>query len=165
VTDPSAVTLEEVRDRFLQAETRLGDAASAIQAIEAAATQIGSTRESLMTAGTEVRALAGQFSDVASSLTTNADELRRGVDAIRLGDPAAVRRQIEELDAAFTAMHSVMADRFSHIEATQTSLAAAFDATGNRQDASAKSMRTEARIIGAVTALLVALSIVLLLIR
>lgn len=165
MTDNSSVSLEEVRDRFLQAETRLGDAANAIQAIETAATQIGSSRESLMTAGTEIRALAGQFSDVASSLTTNADELRRGVDAIRLGDPAAVRRQIEELDAAFTAMQSVMVDRFTHIEAAQTSLAARFDATDSRQDAFAKSMRTEARIIGAVTVLLVALAVVLLLVK
>lgn len=165
MNDQSAVSLEEVRARFLEAEARLGDAAKAIQAIEDAAVRVGAARESLTTAGDEVRGLAAQFADVAASLTENAAELGRGVDAIRLGDPAAVRREIEELDAAFTSMQSVMAERFSGIETAQGGLAAALGATHERQQASARSARVEARIIGIVTVLAVAVVVVLLLVR
>lgn len=165
MTEQTTVSLEEVRERFLEAETRLGEAAKAIQAIDDAATRVGAARESLSAAGDEIRALAGQFADVASSLSENAEELRRGVDAIRLGDPAAVRRQIEELDAAFTALQSVMADRFGALEASQSALGVGIESTAAAHEAGTKSARLEARIIGAVTILLVVGTIVLLLIR
>ena len=116
MTESSTISLEEVRSRFLEAEARLGDAAAAIRSIEDAGNRVGAARESLTAAGEEIHGLAGRFGDVASSLTENAEELRRGVDAIRLGDPAAVRRQIEELDATFTAMQSVTSDRFRDVQ-------------------------------------------------
>ena len=150
MTEPSSVSLEEVRERFLEAEARLGDAAKAIQAIEDAATRVGAARESLTSAGEEIRGLAGQFTEVAASLGANAEELRRGVDAIRLGDPAAVRREIEELDAAFTAFQSVVGERFDASERAQTD-------RDIRSEAASRSVRLEVRIFGALTtALLVA---------
>ena len=88
MTEPSSVSLDEVRERFLEAEARLGDAAKAIQAIEDAATRVEAARESLTSAGEEIRGLAGQFSEVAASLGANAEELRRGVDA----SPSGTRR-------------------------------------------------------------------------
>lgn len=161
MTEPTSVSLDEVRQRFSEAEARLGDAAKAVQAIEDAASRVGAARESFTTAGTEIRGLAGQFGDVASSLTENAEELRRGVDAIRLGDPAAVRREIEELDAAFTAMQSVMADRFGGIEVSQKAIAERLDAAANAQ----QSTRTEVRMLGALSVLLIAAVLILVLVR
>lgn len=161
MTEPTAVSLEEVRTRFLEAEARLGDAANAIRSIEDAASQVGAARGSLTAAGEQIRGLAGQFGDVASALSDNAEELRRGVDAIRLGDPAAVRRQIEELDAAFTALQSVMADRFAGIEASGQSLAAQIEVT---QEAH-RSTRLEIRIVGGLMLLVAAAVLVLLLVR
>lgn len=154
MTEPSTVSLDEVRERFLEAEVRLGDAATAIRAIEDAAIRVGAARESLTSAGDEIRGLAGQFGNVASSLTENAEELRRGVDAIRLGDPAEVRRQIGELDASFSAMQSVLSERFGSLEAGQAAAAE-----------SARAARTETRIIGALTAILLIVTIVILLVR
>lgn len=165
MTEPSTVSLDEIRQRFVEAEARLGDAAKAIRVIDDAAMRVGAARESLTSAGDEIRGLAGKFGDVAAALTENAEELRRGVDAIRLGDPAAVRRQIEELDASFTAMQSVMAQRFGGIEDAQTALAATLETVGSRQEASAKAVRMEARVISMVTVLLIALAVVLLLVR
>lgn len=161
MTEPTAVSLDEVRTRFMEAEARLGDAANAIRSIEDAASQIGAARGSLTAAGEQIRGLAGQFGDVASSLSENAEELRRGVDAIRLGDPAAVRRQIEELDAAFTAMQSVMADRFKGIETVNATLADGLTLTQQAQ----RSARFESRLIGGITVLLVAAVLVLLFVR
>lgn len=161
MTEPTSVSLDEVRQRFSEAEARLGEAANAIHAIEDAASRVGSARESLTSAGNEIRGLASQFGDVASSLTENAEELRRGVDAIRLGDPAAVRRQIEELDASFTAMQSVMADRFGGIEASQKAIAERLDAAASAQ----QSTRRESRILGALSILLIAIVVAMALVR
>lgn len=165
MTDQPTVSLGEVRERFLEAEARLGEASKAIQAIEDAATRVGAARESLSAAGNEIRGLAGQFADVASSLTQNAEELRRGVDAIRLGDPAEVRRQIEELDAAFTALQSVITERLAALDASQGALSATVESTDAADRARTQSARTESRIFGVVTILLVGGAIVLLLIR
>lgn len=87
------------------------EAVKAVAAIEAAASPLGSTRESLSTAGDQIAGLATRFGEVADSLGENATNLREGVGAIRPGDPAAIRRQIEELDAAFTAMQAVSGER------------------------------------------------------
>ena len=161
MTEPSSVSLEEVRERFLEAEARLGDAAKAIQAIEEAATRVGAARESLTSAGDEIRGLAGQFAEVASALSENADHLRRGVDAIRMGDPAAVRRQIEELDAAFTAMQSTVVERFGNIETSQATAGSTLETISARS----RSAIREARIIGAATMLLIVAVVVVTLLR
>lgn len=161
MTDPTGVSLDEVRTRFLEAQARLGDAANAIRSIEDAAAQVGAARGSLTAAGEQIRGLAGQFGDVASALSENADELRRGVDAIRLGDPAAVRRQIEELDAAFTAMQSVMAERFTGIEASNKSFADRLESVRRAQ----ASARLESRLMGGLTLAVSVAVLVLLLLR
>ena len=158
MTEPSSVSLDEVRERFLEAEARLGDAAKAIQAIEDAATRVGAARESLTSAGEEIRGLAGQFSEVAASLGANAEELRRGVDAIRLGDPAAVRREIEELDAAFTAFQSVVGERFDANESAQTE-------RSTRSETLSRSLRLELRVFGALTVALLLATLLLVFLR
>lgn len=165
MTETSVVSLDEVRERFLEAEGKLGDAAKAIQQIEAASTRMAAARDGLAAAGTEIRGLASQFAGVATSLSQNADELRRGVDAIRLGDPAAVRSQIEELDASLTVLQSVMAERFTGIETAQGSLKAEIERANARTDTSVKAMRTETRLIGIATVLMAVVIIVLLLVR
>jgi ABC-type transporter Mla subunit MlaD len=117
MTEPGALSLDEVRARFLEAETRLTETTAAIKSIEGAAERLAGAREGVTEASQQLAVLAGSLGEVTSALTTNAQHLREGVDAIRLGDPAAIRRQIEELDSAFTAMQSVMGDRFGAIEA------------------------------------------------
>lgn len=154
----SSVTLEEVRERFLAAEARLGDTSNAIAAIEHAAERLGESRESLAIAGTAVSGLAGRFGEVADALTTNAENLRQGVDAIRMGDPAAIRRQIEELDAAFTAMQSVMGERLGKLEAALVASAAAAAA---RETIALR----ERRLIAAMLGVLVVVAIVVGLVR
>lgn len=116
MTEPTALTLDDVRARFLEAEARLGDAAAAIKSIETATERLASAREGLADAGQQLAGLAGSLGEVAAALTDNAQHLREGVDAIRLGDPAAIRRQIEELDSAFTALQAVLGDRLTAIE-------------------------------------------------
>jgi chromosome segregation ATPase len=132
----SVVSLEEVRARFLEAEARLEEASEAVATIEAAAASLGSTRESLSTAGDQVAGLATRFGDVADSLGENATHLREGVDAIRLGDPAAIRRQIEELDEAFTAMQAVTGERMTAVETSITKLGEQLTAVELRRQAS-----------------------------
>lgn len=119
---PSPVSLEEVRARFLAAETNLSDAAAAVGAIQEAAARVGSARDGLAAASEQLGELAGSLQEVASSLNDNAVSLREGVDAIRAGDPAEIKRKIEELDAAFTAMQSVVGERLTKLERLATAL-------------------------------------------
>ena len=119
MTDQAPLTLDDIRVRFLEAQSQLTDAASAVETIRHAAERLGSAREGLSVAGTEIAALAERFGSVADAMAENADRLREGVDAIRLGDPAAIRQQIQELDAAFTAMQEVMGTRFGALEAAE----------------------------------------------
>jgi hypothetical protein len=116
MTEPAALSLDDVRARFVDAETSLTEMAASIRSIEGAAERLVGAREGVAEASQHLAALAGSLGEVTSSLATNAQHLREGVDAIRLGDPAAVRRQIEELDSAFTAMQAVMGERFGAIE-------------------------------------------------
>ena len=117
------ITLEDVRNRFLEAETRLTDTVAAVAAIQEAAGNLGAARDGLGIAGQRLGGLAGSMTEVATGLAENAAHLREGVDAIRAGDPAEIRRQIEELDAAFTAMQSVVGERMSKLEEGQAALA------------------------------------------
>lgn len=116
MTEQSPLTLDDVRLRFLEAQSQLADAGSAVETIRQSAERLGEARSGLANAGVEVAGLAERFGAVADAMAENAERLREGVDAIRLGDPAAIRRQIEELDAAFTAMQSVFGDRLTAIE-------------------------------------------------
>ena len=128
MTEQRPVTLEEVRARFLEAESRLSEAADAVGAIQAAAERIGAAREGLGAAGAQLGNLAAALGGIATSLDDNATNLREGVDAIRAGDPAQIRQQIEELDSAFTAMQSVVGERLTHLEQQGVALSAAFEA-------------------------------------
>jgi hypothetical protein len=120
VTEQAPLTLDDVRLRFLDAQAQLADAASAVEVIRESAERLGAAREGLADAGAQVVALAERFGSVADTMAENAERLREGVDAIRLGDPAAIRRQIEELDAAFTALQAVLIERLTRIEAGQS---------------------------------------------
>lgn len=150
--DTKEITLEDVRNRFLDAETRLTEVVAAVAAIQEAAGHLGAAREGLGVASERLGGLAGSMEEVASSLTDNATHLREGVDAIRAGDPAEIRRQIEELDAAFTAMQSVVGDRLTKIEQQGVALVAALDAH-------MAASRRQATIVAAVLAVLMVVSI------
>lgn len=123
MTEQAPLTLDDVRLRFLEAQAQLADAGAAVEAIRQSAERLGEAREGLAGAGTQVAALAERFGAVADSMADNAEHLREGVDAIRLGDPTAIRQQIEELDAAFTAMQSVVGERLTAIEGRLAALA------------------------------------------
>jgi chromosome segregation ATPase len=122
MTDERTLSLDDVRERFVEARAQLADASSSIGAIREAAQSLGQSRESLLGAGSRITELAERFGAVADAMAENAERLREGVDAIRLGDPAAIRRQIEELDAAFTALQSVSGERLTRIEAAMARL-------------------------------------------
>ena len=129
----AVVSLEEVRARFLEAETRLEEASRAVGSIEAAAASLGTTRASLAEAGTGVANLAARFGEVADTLHANAEIFGRASDAIKLGDPAAIKRQIEELDEAFTAMQAVMGERLTELDNRLAAVQAATKAAEGRQ--------------------------------
>jgi hypothetical protein len=152
------VSLEEVRVRFLEAETRLADAATAVGAIQEAAERLGSAREGLGVASARLGDLAGGMGDVAASLVENATHLREGVDAIKAGDPAEIKRQIEELDSAFTAMQSVVGDRLTDVEQQVSAVADA-------SSANAVAARRELRVVALILGGLIVLSILVALIR
>lgn len=126
------LTLDDIRLRFLEAQEQLSDAASAVEAIRQSAGRLGEAREGLAAAGTEVAGLAERFGSVADAMAENADRLREGVDAIRLGDPAAIRQQIEELDGAFTALQSVIGERLTAIETGQAEARQQLEAADRR---------------------------------
>lgn len=154
MTESAPLTLDDVRLRFLEAQSQLADAGSAVEAIRQSSERLGAARDGLAGAGAEVARLAERFGAVADNLAENADRLHQGVEAIRLGDPAAIRREIEELDAAFTAMQGVFGDRLKTIE---TALA--------RIEASAQAQRRERLIIAAITIIAVVIVGVLVLAR
>ena len=116
-------TLDDVRQRFLDAETNLAGIGSTLERLAGAAAGIGEARQSIDQAGTALNDLANGLADTASELEANAVALRQGVDAIRLGDPAEVRRQLSELDAGFTAFQATVVERLTKLEARQTTLA------------------------------------------
>lgn len=160
----SVISLDEVRARFLAAEERLTEASEAVGAIQQAALDIASTRESLSQAGERLGTLAGSVGEISHSLAENAQHLREGVDAIRLGDPAAIRREIEELDAAFTAMQSVLGERLTAIDQAERDVNSAI--TELKAEAAARADRAtrEGRIIAAIGGILLVVVIVLTLI-
>lgn len=113
-------TLDDVRQRFLDAETNLAGIGSTLERLAGAAAGIGEARQSIDQAGTALNDLANGLADTASELEANAVALRQGVDAIRLGDPAEVRRQLSELDAGFTAFQATVIERLTALEARQS---------------------------------------------
>lgn len=162
MTEPvQSVSLDEVRARFLEAEGRLAAAAAATEEIREAAGSLGTARAGVAEAAARLEGLAASLADVSSALLENATNLRAGVDAIRAGDPAQVRRQIEELDSSFTAMQSVVGEGFATVGQQQLTAAARSDAL----DASLATIESRARRerlgAAAVIAALVLVTIVL----
>jgi hypothetical protein len=166
MTEPAQeITLEDVRARFLEAETRLGEASDAIAAIEQAAERMGVAHDGVVAAGAQLAGLASSMSEVSASLSANAIHLREGVDAIRAGDPAEIKRRIEELDAAFTAMQAVTVERFTKLDAAlderfgavEQALATNADATASRSS----SAQRESRMLWAAVMVLIVVSIAL----
>ncbi len=148
-----ALTLDEVRTRFLAAEESLGEAARAVAAIQGAAGQIAAARDGLAMSSTKIGELAASLSDLGAGLGENAVALREGVDAIRLGDPAELRRLIQELDAAFTAFQASVGERLEVIEQTESAASQQVRSLARRQ-------LVETRVGLAALALLVFLAIV-----
>jgi hypothetical protein len=77
-------TLDDVRQRFLDAETHLAGIGSTLERLSGAAAGIGQARQSLDQAGNALGELAASLGETASELEANAAALRQGVDAIRL---------------------------------------------------------------------------------
>lgn len=147
------VSLEEVRTRFLEAETRLSDAATAVGAIQAAAERLGDAKEGLGAASSQLGRLAGDLGEISAALRENATRLREGVDAIRAGDPAEIRRQIQELDSAFTAMQAVVGQRLDGLDRST-------DRIGQALTAHASRARRDGRILAALVAGLILISMI-----
>jgi hypothetical protein len=133
MTEQAPLTLDDVRLRFLDAQAQLTDASGAIEAIRQSAQRLGAAREGLADAGTEVASLAERFGTVADAMAENAEQLTLGVEAIRLGDPAAIRQEIQELDSAFTAFQSVMVERLGVIEASVARSEVSMQASARKQ--------------------------------
>lgn len=160
MTEPtSQVSLEDVQARFLEAETSLRDAGKAIQSIHDAAERLGVAREGLGAASQRLAELATTLGDVTDSLAANAEQLRQGVDAIKAGDPAAIKRQIEELDSAFTAMQSVVGERLTQLDAKVATLSSELVASATSQAARSSRALREARILGAIVVVLLIVGI------
>lgn len=156
MTEPkSQVSLDDVRVRFMEAETKLSEAGVAIASIQMAAERLGAAKEGLGTASQRLAELASSFGDVAASLTNNAEELRLGVDAIKAGDPAEIKRQIEELDSAFTAMQSVVGERMTQLDAKTDALSSQLADLASSSVALEANARRESRIIAGVIMLIV----------
>jgi chromosome segregation ATPase len=119
-----APTLDDVRQRFLDAETSLSGIGATLERLSGAAAGIGQARQSIDQAGASLGQLATRLSETAAELGANAVALREGVDAIRLGDPAEVRRQLNELDAGFGAFQGLVVERLTAIESRQSALEA-----------------------------------------
>jgi hypothetical protein len=166
MTEPTQeITLEEVRARFLEAESRLTDAATAIATIEEAAGRMGVAHEGVVAASTQLAGLASSMGEIASSLDENARHLREGVDAIRAGDPAEIKRRIEELDAAFTAMQSVTAERFTKLDSALADISNGSVTAAEGAASRIASLRQESRILAALLAVLIFASIAISLVR
>jgi hypothetical protein len=114
----SPPTLDDVRQRFLDAETHLAGIGSTLERLSGAAAGIGQARQSLDGAGTALADLATNLGETANELEANATALRQGVDAIRLGDPAEVLRLLHELDASFGAFQRNVIERFTAVDAS-----------------------------------------------
>ena len=89
---------------------------------------------------------------------------------MRAGDPAEIMRRIEELDAAFTAMRSVMAENMKSLNERDRSARPA--STGSRCSESERStlavikgVQLEGRILTGVLAMLVLASILMMLLH
>jgi chromosome segregation ATPase len=139
----SPITLEDVRARFLETESKLREATAAVEELRSGAEGMATTRETLAAASRQLSELSTALTDVAGSLAENADQLRQGVDALRLSDPAEVRRQLDELAEAVAANQVVNSERLDQLE---ISARAATSEAGESTSAWLARNRLEARI-------------------
>jgi hypothetical protein len=147
------ITLEAVRTRFLEAETALADANRAITAIQGASVMIGEAKESVTVSAGQLGALAAALSDMTGVLGDNATALREGVDAIRLGDPAEVRRMLSELDEAFTAFQATTGDRLEALAKQQKDLGVGLAGLAEAETSGRRRQMLEVRVCIAVVAI------------
>ena len=87
------------------------------------------------------------------------------MDAIRLGDPAEVRRQLNELEAGFDAFQSVVGERFGAIEERQSKAEQQLADTTTRLADAVKVAQTEARMLLLAVGALAIIAIIVPLIR
>jgi hypothetical protein len=142
----SPPTLEDVRQRFLDAETHLAGIGSTLERLSGAAAGIGQARQSLDGAGTALADLATNLGETANELEANATALRQGVDAIRLGDPAEVRRLLYELDASFSAFQKTVIERFTAVETSHAEIKRAVRSVLEESRSLSRRARIEMRV-------------------
>jgi len=158
-------TLDDVRQRFLDAETHLAGIGSTLERLSGAAAGIGQARQSLDQAGNALGQLAASLGETASELEANAAALRQGVDAIRLGDPAEVRRQLSELDAGFSAFQAIVIERLTAVEGHQSTLDRTVNAATEESRAHSQRAQLEMRFGLIAVAVLALAAIVLPIVR
>ncbi len=151
--EAGAITLEAVRTRFLEAETALADANRAITAIQGASMMIGEAKDSVTTSAGQLGALASALADMTGLLGENATALREGVDAIRLGDPAEVRRMLSELDEAFTAFQATTGERLEALGGQQEDFGVGLAALAEADSRGRRRQMLEIRLCIAVVAI------------
>jgi hypothetical protein len=161
----SPPTLEDVRQRFLDAETHLAGIGSTLERLSGAAAGIGQARQSLDGAGAALADLATNLGETANELEANATALRQGVDAIRLGDPAEVRRVLHELDGSFGAFQRTVIERFTAVEASQAELKRAVGSVLEESRSLSRRAQVEMRVGLVGLAVLVIAVIVLVFVR
>jgi len=110
------ISLDRVRSRFLDAEAKLIEAAESIESVRAAATEMREAREGLASAAGDVREMAEALERARASVEAAVGALQGGVEALRLSDPAEVRRQLVELSGGLTGLETGISDRFSAME-------------------------------------------------
>ena len=168
IEQATEVTLEDVRAHCSGGDA-VRESSRALTAIQDAAARLGEARDGVGAAGQSLSQLASSLDRVASGLSENAGHLREGVDAIRAGDPAEIMRRIEGLDAAFTAMQSVMAENMESLNeaiAQQGQRAVEAAAASERSTlAVIKGVQLKGRILTGVFAMLVLASILMMLLR
>ena len=163
--EAGAITLEAVRTRFLDAETALADANRAITAIQGASMMIGEAKDSVTTSAGQLGALASALADMTGVLGDNATALREGVDAIRLGDPAEVRRMLSELDEAFTAFQATTGERLETLATQQRDLGVGVAGLAQAESIGRRRQMLEVRICIGLVAIAGAVAILASLLR
>ena len=87
--------LDQIRRRFLEAETELRDAVIALQTLQKSAVQLAEAKGSVAAAAEQLSAMQGGLAAATDRLARGAADLRTAIDAISSADPARLRTELE----------------------------------------------------------------------
>lgn len=100
----NSVSLDVVRERFLQAESSLNDIADSLAATRLSSEQFNEARGDLKSAGRQIAEVAEQLSAAARELATGVAILRTGATTLEQSDPAMLRTELAQVGTAFGAL-------------------------------------------------------------